>query len=161
MINKSETTSWVSPCTTVRRKKEKTRTTSVTMLSTVFATTTRDVCEQDKLGKERENFSTVPPFWALNRGPACFAPRESKQQPARGDGAPPARDAATRPAVLSPPPPESLNFSNIILFYSHKFSVSHTFKRAASQWMETKMAIFPVWWLKIGLSSYSSYIVAG
>lgn len=70
-----------------------------------------------------------------------------------GRGSAGARCRATPDRLLSPPPPESLHFSNIILFYSHKFSISHTFKR-----MEAKMAIPPVWWLKIGLSSY---IVAG
>lgn len=49
------------------------------MCPSVATTVKEIVCEGDKVSKERENFLTVPPFWALSRGPACFAPREPKQ----------------------------------------------------------------------------------
>lgn len=37
--------------------------------------------KEDKVGQNKQNFSIVPPFWALNCGPACFALLKPKQLP--------------------------------------------------------------------------------
>lgn len=34
---------------------------------------------RDKLGWDEQNFLIVPPFWALNCGPACLATHKPKQ----------------------------------------------------------------------------------